>query len=173
VTNVMPATTPLPRNRRKPFALDVGASAGKRHAAMLRRMLPKAREMVGGRLVELSVAIVGDRKMAELHEIFMGIVGPTDVLTFEMDHDDRGRVTAGEVVVNVQEATRRAREHGVDVGEELLLYAIHGLLHLSGYDDTTKTAYTKMHRTEDHILTKLGIGPVFARDRAKPARGRR
>jgi probable rRNA maturation factor len=139
----------------------------------LRRMLPKARELVGGQLAELSIAIVGDRKMAELHETFMGIAGPTDVLTFEMEHDARGRVTAGEVVVNVQEATRRAREHGVDVADELLLYAIHGMLHLSGYDDTTKMAYTKMHRTEDHILTRLGIGPVFARGIEKPARGRR
>jgi probable rRNA maturation factor len=146
-----------------PFDLTVTASAGRAHVGRLRRMLPKARALVGGRVAELSVAIVGDRKMAELHESFMGIEGPTDVLTFELDHDARGRVTAGEVVVNAQEATRRAREHGVAVADELLLYAVHGLLHLSGYDDTTKMAYAKMHRKEDQILTRLGVGRVFSR----------
>jgi probable rRNA maturation factor len=170
----MPRTKPpLPKTEKQPFDLTVTAAAGTAHAARLRRMLPKARQLVGGQVRELSVAVVGDRKMAELHESFMGIAGPTDVLTFELDHDGRGRVTAGEVVVNVQEATRRAREHGVGVADELLLYAVHGLLHLSGYDDTTTSAYTKMHRKEDQILTKLGVGRVFARGEAKPAGRRR
>jgi probable rRNA maturation factor len=143
--------------------LTVTASAGKTYARRLAGMLRKARPLAGGRVRELSVAIVGDRKMAELHEAFMGIAGPTDVLTFELDHDFGGKVVAGEVIVNVQEATRRARAHDVAVADELLLYAVHGLLHLSGYDDTTKMAYAKMHRKEDQILTQLGIGRVFAR----------
>jgi rRNA maturation RNase YbeY len=144
------------------FQVHVTAHAGKRYAHRLRVLLPRARKYTRGPLAEVSVAIVGDRKMAALHESFLGIAGPTDVLTFELDHDRRGRVTAGEVVVNVQEATRRAREHDVGIGDELLLYAIHGLLHLSGHDDTTPSAFQKMHRTEDQILTKLGIGRVFA-----------
>jgi probable rRNA maturation factor len=169
----MSRITPLPKKPAQSFDLSVTASAGRQYASILNRMLPRARSLVGGRVAELSVAIVGDRKMAELHETFMGIEGPTDVLTFELDHDARGRVTAGEVVVNVQEARRRATEHGAGVGEELLLYAIHGLLHLSGYDDTTKMAYMKMHRKEDDILTKLGFGQVFAREPKKPARRQR
>jgi probable rRNA maturation factor len=156
-----------------PFELTITASAGKAHAARLTRMLPKARALAGGRVAELSVAVVGDRKMAELHERFMGIEGPTDVLTFELEHDARGRVTAGEVVVNVQEATRRAREHGAAAADELLLYAVHGLLHLSGYDDTTKMAYAKMHRKEDQILAKLGVGRVFSRGEAEQRPGAR
>lgn len=167
----MSRTPPLPKQ--EPLELSVTAAAGKAHAAMLKRMLPKARALVGGRVRELSLAVVGDRKMAELHEAFMGIAGPTDVLTFELDHDARGRVTAGEVVVNVQEATRRAKEHGAAVGHELLLYAVHGLLHLSGYDDTTKMAYAKMHRKEDQVLTELGVGRVFARGESEPAGRRR
>ena len=170
----MPRTkSPLPKKKARPFDLTVTAAAGKAYAAGLRRMLPKARPLVGGAVREFSVAIVGDSKMAELHEQFMGIAGPTDVLTFEMEHDGRGRVTAGEVIVNVHEAARRAREHGVGVADELLLYAIHGLLHLSGYDDTTNSAYMKMHRKEDRVLTELGVGRVFARGGVKPAGRRR
>jgi ssRNA-specific RNase YbeY (16S rRNA maturation enzyme) len=44
----------------------------------------------------------------------------------------------------------------------LLLYAVHGTLHLCGHDDRTAREYRIMHRTEDDLLTRLGVGPVFA-----------
>jgi probable rRNA maturation factor len=113
-------------------------------------------------LRELSLALVGDRRMSELHVQFMDVAGPTDVLTFPLDADARGRVTAGEVVVCVPEARRRARREGTDWRAEALLYALHGLLHLCGHDDRTDRAYRRMHKTEDEILTRLGVGPVFA-----------
>ena len=118
--------------------------------------------MLRAGLTEMSVALVGDARMSELHEQFMGIAGPTDVLTFPLETDARGQVTEGEVVICVTEARRRAPEHGVPLEHELLLYALHGMLHLCGYDDRTQRAYLKMHRTEDQILQRLGIGPVFA-----------
>jgi probable rRNA maturation factor len=113
------------------------------------------------RVDELSLALVGDKTMSELHERFMNITGPTDVLTFPLEHDARGRCVAGEVVVCVSEAGRRAKEHGVLVKNEVLLYAIHGMLHLSGFDDRTPADYRKMHRTEDRILSELGVGAIF------------
>ena len=113
-------------------------------------------------LCELSLALVGDRRMAELHEQFLGIPGPTDVLTFPLETDRRGGVTAGEVVVCVPQASRRARTEGVSVERELLLYALHGMLHLAGFDDRTDPDFAAMHRTEDDILTRLGVGPVFS-----------
>lgn len=99
--------------------------------------------------------------MARLHKQFMNIPGPTDVLTFELARDSRGRVVEGEIVLCVPEARRRAREHGIPLAHELLLYAIHGLLHLSGYDDLTEADFRAIHRAEDRILKRLGIGPVF------------
>ena len=120
-------------------------------------------------LAELSLALVGDKTMSELHERFMNIPGPTDVLTFPLEHDPRGRCVAGEVVVCVPEARRRAKTHGVAVRDEVLLYAIHGMLHLSGFDDRTPADYRKMHRAEDRILTELGVGAVFHTG-AKPPR---
>jgi probable rRNA maturation factor len=143
------------------LALAVHAATGREHVAFLRRHLPAARALLGRRtaLRELSVALVGDARMSRLHEEFLSIPGPTDVLTFELDYNRRGRVTAGEVVVCVPEARRQAR--GVPVRLELLLYALHGMLHLSGFDDRTDRAFRTMHRTEDDILTRLGFGPVF------------
>jgi probable rRNA maturation factor len=113
-------------------------------------------------LEELSVVLVGDRRMSALHEEFLGIAGPTDVLTFPLESDARGRVTAGEVIVCVPEARRQARTRRMEPRLEVLLYSLHGMLHLLGYDDRTDRAFRIMHRTEDAILTKLGFGPVFA-----------
>lgn len=100
--------------------------------------------------------------MAELHEQFLGIAGPTDVLTFPLEVDRRGRPLAGEVVVCVPEARRRSAAEGTGLRQEVLLYALHGLLHLCGFDDRTRSGFAAMHRTEDAILTTLGIGPVFS-----------
>ena len=105
--------------------------------------------------------------MSQLHERFMGIRAMTDVLTFPLDTNARGQVTSGEIVICASEARRRAKEIGHTVRDELLLYALHGLLHLAGFDDRTAAAFRRMHRMEDKILTRLGVGPVFA---GKPRR---
>jgi probable rRNA maturation factor len=91
----------------------------------------------------------------------MGIAGPTDVLTFPMELDARGRPTGGEVVICIPEARRRCKELKTPLKHELLLYAIHGMLHLSGFDDRTDREFRRMHRMEDTILRRLGVGPVF------------
>lgn len=146
--------------------LQITSTTGREHVPFLRKNLLAAHGLLRTRVSELSVALIGDARMAGLHERYLGIAGPTDVLTFELDHDARGRVTAGEVVVCVPEAVRRAGRQPNAVRNELLLYALHGMLHLSGFDDTTGPGYRKMHRTEDRLLNQLGIGAVFSRDAA-------
>ena len=84
------------------------------------------------------------------------------MLTFELEHDPRGGVVSGEVVICVPEARRQAKKRRSPVERELLLYALHGMLHLIGFDDRTEAGYRKMHEKEDEVLTELGAGPVFA-----------
>jgi probable rRNA maturation factor len=153
-------TVPVVTQRR--FSLKISPSVGAAHAPYLRRHLRAAHRLLNPPLAELSLALVGDRKMSDLHRQFMNLPGPTDVLTFPLDLDARGRPVSGEVVVCVPEARRQAKERNVPLERELLLYALHGMLHLCGYDDRTDRAFRTMHRTEDRILTRLGVGPVFA-----------
>lgn len=141
--------------------LQVTAVVGKAFAPYLRKHLRAAHGILKPPLAELSVALVGDKEMSRLHERFMGIPGPTDVLTFPLDEDDAGDVTAGEVVVCVPEAKRRSRDEGTSHRDEVLLYALHGLLHLCGYDDRTTRAFNRMHKKEDELLAALGVGAVF------------
>ncbi|MGC4031507.1 MAG: rRNA maturation RNase YbeY [Tepidisphaeraceae bacterium] len=147
-------------------SLHFTAAAGKVHRPYLpylKRWLPKSVALIKRPPVEVSIVLVGDKKMAELHQQFMNIPGTTDVLTFELDHDTRGRCTAGEVVVCVPYARREAALRKIAPRTELLLYALHGILHLSGFDDLTPAEHRRMHREEDRILTAVGIGAVFAK----------
>ena len=151
--------------------LSVSAPAGKAHVPFLRKHLRRAHALLSPALAELSVALVNDARMSQLHERFMNIAGPTDVLTFELDLDDAGDVTSGEVIVCVPEARRQALGRGIELRMELLLYALHGMLHLCGFDDRTARGFRTMHRREDDILTALGFGPVFApRQAHRPVR---
>jgi probable rRNA maturation factor len=124
--------------------------------------LSAAHALLRSPLLELSLAIVNDATMSRLHNQFMSIATPTDVLTFELDEASDGSITSGEVVVCLDEACRQAQRLGSSVERELLLYALHGMLHLVGFDDKTDAEFRTMHRKEDQLLTQIGVGPVFA-----------
>ena len=153
--------------------LTITAATGREFVPFLSKQLRAAHRILSPKLAELSVALVGDRRMSQLHQRFMGIAGPTDVLTFELEHDERGRVVGGEVVVCVPEARRQAGARGSDARFELLLYTLHGMLHLCGFDDRTDRGFRTMHRTEDELLNRIGVGPVFQPAARPIARGKR
>ncbi len=83
---------------------------------------------------ELSLSFVGEPEMTELHERFMHEPGPTDVLTFPLEEDDRtedGTRVLGDVVIAPAVA---ARNNLADPLGELRLLVVHGVLHILGYD---------------------------------------
>lgn len=174
-----PAVARRERNSRAAVSLPLllhltqTARLGPGVARFVRRHLLAAHAMLRPPLREMSLALVGDARMAALHMRFMNVPGPTDVLTFPIDADSEGRALSAEVVVCVPEARRRAGTSRQNLERELLLYALHGLLHLCGYDDKTGPGFRRMHRREDMILNQLGVGPVFQADAVTPSRRRR
>ena len=142
---------------------SIASCPHKAYVKFLKRWLPKAIAQVRKPPKEISIVLIGDTKMAALHESFLNVPGTTDVLTFETDHTPKGRITAGEIVICPSYAKREARRRKLDVNHEILLYAVHGVLHLSGYDDRTEAEHKRMHKEEDRILTAIGIGEVFAK----------
>lgn len=145
------------------FKLSCVAAVATPGLAGIRSKLRKASELLDPSLRELRVRYVGDREMSRLHAQFMDMPWPTDVLTFPIEEDDDSEIIEGEVAVCVPEARRRAKVEGVTLSQELLLYSLHGLLHLCGYNDLTAKEYRRMHAKEDQILTQLGVGPVFSK----------
>jgi len=115
----------------------------------------------------LSVALVDDERIAELHVEFMDVPGPTDVISFPLEDDGPGPQILGDVVVSVDTAAREARERGITCREELLRYVVHGTLHLLGYDDLEASERERMHARQEELLRRYldqadlaGRGPV-------------
>ncbi len=92
----------------------------------------------------LSIVLVSDRQMAELNLRYHDTPGPTDVLTFDYGGGQ------GEIIVSVDHAYERGRP-----ARELALYVVHGILHLTGYDDRTPAQRRRMRAAERRWLARL------------------
>lgn len=97
---------------------------------------------------ELSVLFVGAKAMRRLNLTYRGVDRDTDVLAFPLG--ERG--LAGDVVVSLDMALRRARGLRTTVGREILLYLAHGILHLRGLDDADRKGSEAMERRQEAIL---------------------
>lgn len=107
----------------------------------------------------LSVAFVGDGEMRRLHARFLGKDTPTDVLSFPLWSDDgfEHDPVFGQVVVSVDTARREAVRRRLPLDREIALYAVHGTLHLVGFDDVEPGRRRAMRRAERRYL-KLYAG---------------
>ena len=111
--------------RRQPqFELTITARAGRAHAPFLQKSIRRAHRLLRSDVRELSIALVNDAQMSQLHKRYMNDASPTDVLTFTLDENGRGEVSSGEIVINVAEALRQSRGRGIPLQNELLLYAL-------------------------------------------------
>ena len=107
----------------------------------------------------VSLVIADDARMIELHRRHLGQDCTTDVLTFV--ENDEGPLQA-DIAICADVAARQGIERGHSIERELLLYAIHGLLHCIGFDDLDESGFAAMHAEEDRILKLMGIGATFA-----------
>lgn len=134
----------------------VAAEGGPDDAGVRRVVAAALRE--GGRDgVELSVVLVDDPTLTELHRVCLGDPRPTDVMSFDLGDEDAGPV--GEVIVSVDRARAVAKERGVPFARELALYLAHGTLHLCGHDDGDEGARAAMRVAERRVLDSLGFAP--------------
>lgn len=103
----------------------------------------------------ISLAVVDDATMRQLHRRFLGEDTPTDVLSFVLEQDEG--MLEGEIIVGAETARRQAPRYGWTAERELLLYALHGALHLVGYDDRTPQKRARMLRRQKKYLARLGV----------------
>jgi probable rRNA maturation factor len=130
----------------------------------------------GGRdELELSIVFVGDGELARMHAEWLDDPTPTDVITFDLGDDAGG--PAGELYVSTERARAVARRRGTDVVGEHLLYVVHGVLHLCGYDDGDSRGRARMRRAERAVMRELEgergrrSGDAASRRRASPRAG--
>jgi probable rRNA maturation factor len=111
------------------------------------------------RQAELSVVLVDETAMEQLHVQWMDEPGPTDVLSFPMDElrpgtdgEDSPAGLLGDVVLCPQVAAAQARQAGHSTAEELLLLTTHGILHLLGYDHAEPDEEKEMFGLQRKLL---------------------
>jgi probable rRNA maturation factor len=119
-----------------------------------------ARFAPAGAKGDLSIAIVSDKRMRALNRQFRGRDKVTDVLSFPAD----ARGFMGDIVIGAGVAQRQAREAGHSMQIELRVLALHGLLHLLGYDHEADDG--RMARAEARLRKKAGLpGGLIERTR--------
>jgi probable rRNA maturation factor len=112
-------------------------------------------EVEGVRAGVLSVAYVADAEIAEMNQRFLGHQGPTDVISFALH--DPGDAPHGDVYVSADQANRQAGELGIPAAEEWLRLAIHGTLHVLGYDhpDEANRTTSPMYVRQETLLAQV------------------
>ena len=96
-------------------------------------------------LEEVEISIVSDEVIAQVHVDFMDIPGATDVITF----------AHGEIVISAETAQEYGAEFGNSFEKELMLYMIHGLLHLAGHEDADPEERRVMEEIQTRILEQV------------------
>ncbi len=119
-------------------------------------------------LAELSVLLVDEEAMSDLHQRWLDEPGPTDVLAFPMDElrppppggqgehagDEDAHALLGDVVLCPQVAIEQARKADHSMQDELDLLCAHGILHLLGYDHADPEEHATMFGLQDRLLAE-------------------
>ena len=96
----------------------------------------------------VEVSLIGDEEISRVHAQFMDNPHPTDVITFPYGQE-------GEILISVETAQRQAEEFDSPLEREITLYLVHGILHLAGYEDGTKSSRDEMDALQESLLAGL------------------
>ena len=121
--------------------------------SQLEQVVQAAAERMAEALDNLSIVLVDDERMAALNQRLLGRSGPTDVIAFQAEEDEEGQ--GGEIIISVEAAARQAQEYGHSLERELCLLAVHGLLHVLGYEDEPETKRAEMERIQQQLMTEI------------------
>jgi probable rRNA maturation factor len=123
----------------------------------------------------LALVLTSDAAVQELNRTYRGIDAPTDVLSFAAQEGDEPlqdlpdaladalEAALGDVVIAVPYAERQAARYGNSLHDELLLLAVHGMLHLLGYDHATHDEEAALWARQEEILAPLGVRDLSQR----------
>ena len=108
---------------------------------------------------EVSIVLVDNSYIQELNSTYRGYDSPTDVLSFCLQDNMTGEESdqiLGDVFISMEKAKEQAREYGQTLKREVAFLAVHGILHLIGYNhetpDTEEEMKRKQHMVMDHFM---------------------
>lgn len=111
--------------------------------------------------VEFNIIIIDNPRIHEMNKEYRGVDRETDVITFALeDHKDiefEDLRLLGDVYISIDKARSQAKDYGHSLKREISFLAIHGLLHLLGYDHMNPEDEKVMFGLQDEILDSYGI----------------
>jgi probable rRNA maturation factor len=164
-------TTASPRTAAQDLTVDVLTESPLWDAepgaeAVVRRAITQAAAVEGSAdpAAEVSVLLCDDAVIAALNARWRGRDEPTNVLSFPAPPagDPAAPAHLGDIAIACETVIREAREQGLPVTQHLAHLAVHGFLHLLGYDHVTDGEAERMERLEREILASLDIPDPYA-----------
>jgi len=112
-----------------------------------------------GQVSGISLLVCDDEQIRELNRTYRGIDHPTDVLSFEDFYNlpETGISHLGDIAISYPAAVRQSSAAGHSIESEISLLAIHGVLHLLGFDHTTIEEKELMWSMQRNCLRELGL----------------
>ncbi len=96
----------------------------------------------------INVIIINDDYMKQLNQKYLNHNYPTDVITFEFEHDP----LEGEIYISYETACKQAKEYDVTLTNELCRLTVHGTLHLLGFNDNTEENKKIMFQLQEKLI---------------------
>lgn len=132
---------------------------------MLNQAIQEAiRRSDGPEEAEVSLMLVDDQRIHALNLEYRGVDRPTDVLSFALQEETEEEPDLefeddllGDIVISAERAREQAEEYGHSFERELVYLAVHGTLHLLGYDHEEEQDKLEMRNKEEEVMAKLGL----------------
>lgn len=128
------------------------------HAATEEKILSEA---------EVSLTFMTDEEIQAMNAEYRGVDSPTDVISFPLEEVVEGEpivpeiegvpIVLGDIIISIDTAKRQAEDYGHDLKREVGFLALHGFLHLLGYDHMNKEEEKRMFTRQKEILDSFGL----------------
>ncbi len=119
------------------------------NSRLLAEITERALELVRDDQIHLGIVLVDDAAIAKLNAQYHDTPGATDILSFDYGEEQ------GELIISVEHAVAQAKRYRTTPARELILYVVHGILHLHGYNDLTLRQRGRMRAAERRLVSQL------------------
>ena len=146
--------------------MDETESLNQQELDFVQQILEHAAKEEGLSDSEVSVTFVTNEMIRDINREYRGKDQPTDVISFAMEELGEGEMAIigsteprmlGDIIISLDRTKEQAADYGHSFERELGFLAVHGFLHLLGYDHMTEKDEKKMFSRQEEILVSLGI----------------
>lgn len=145
---------------------DEGQSVPEDMTRLVEELLQYAAKTLNIGDAEMSVTFVDNDRIQEINRTYREKDQPTDVISFAMEDEVEGEVAIigadlprvlGDIIISIPKAKEQAEDHGHSFRRELGFLALHGFLHLLGYDHMTEADEREMFGLQNELLNSFGL----------------